>query len=96
MRYLFSLTVILLVGSCQIIEPKEKEATIYWDKYQTLCACCGGWRIQIGSTKHRAFKVPDAYKTNDSANVWVRYKDDESECGKMMSDLVIITSMRAR
>lgn len=95
MRYLPSICILSGMGGCQLVEPKEQSATIYWEA-QTLCACCGGWRIQIGSTNRRAFKIPDAYTTNDSANVWVRYKDDESECGKMMNDLVLITSMRFR
>lgn len=95
MRYLLSILLLSGMGGCQLIEPKEQAATIYWDA-QLACVCCGGWRIQIGSTKLRALKIPDAYATKDSANVWVRYKDDESKCGKMMPDLVLITSMRSR
>lgn len=96
MRYLLSLTAILLTGSCQIIEPREKEATIYWDKYQTLCTCCGGWRVRIGSRTYRAFDIAEAYAPTDSINVSIRYEDDNSSCGKLMNDLIVITSIRAR
>ncbi len=96
MRYLLLLIAILVVGSCQIIEPKEKEATIYWDKYQTLCTCCGGWRVRIGSTIYRAFDIPEAYAPRDSINVVIRYKDDSGSCGKLTNDLIVITSIRVR
>ena len=96
MRHLHLFALSLLVAGCQLVKPKEEEATIYRDKYQTLCACCGGWRIRVGSATYRAFDLPKAYSTEDSIQVYIRYKDDSSTCGKVMSDLIVLTSIRAR
>jgi hypothetical protein len=102
MRYLLSLTAFLLMGGCQLVEPKEVAATVFKYRYATACTCCGGLEVQTGSDKYRTRVVPALFTTDtlpfnkDSLNVWIRYKDDDSECGRIMSDLIVITSMRLR
>jgi hypothetical protein len=102
MRYFLALIASLLIGGCQLVEPKEVAATVFKYRYTALCACCVGLEVQIGSDKYRTRAVPEPFATDtlpvskDSLNVWIRYKDDDSECGRIMSNLIVITSMRLR
>lgn len=90
------------MGGCQLVEPKEVAATIYKYRYVRTCVCCDNLEVRIGPTTYQTRNVPRPFATDtlpvnkDSLTVWIRYKDDNSECGRVMSDLIIITSMRLR
>ena len=90
------------MGGCQLVEPNEVAATILRYRYSALCACCGGLEVQIGSDKYRTKTVPAPFATDtlpadkDSLNVWIRYKDDDTECGRIQNELILISSMRLR
>lgn len=90
------------MGGCQLVEPKEVAATVYKYQYVPACVCCDKLGVRVRSTMYRTRNVPEPFVTDsfvvnkDSLNVWIRYKDDDSECGRITNDLVVITSMRLR
>lgn len=102
MRYYCLLLTFILVGSCQFIEPRERAATIYRYKYVRSCACCDNLGVRVGANRYQTRNLPKAFATDtisndvDSLRVWIRYKDDDSECGRVVNDLITITSMRLR
>ncbi|MBC3794665.1 hypothetical protein FH603_5195 [Spirosoma sp. LMG 31447] len=93
MRYLLLLNALLLVEGCQLVEPNEVAATVFNHRYSTMCTCCGGLEVQVGSAKYRTRAIPAPFVTDtlpvnkDSLNVWIRYKDDDSDCGRIKNDL---------
>ncbi|NDU98181.1 hypothetical protein [Spirosoma terrae] len=102
MRYLPAITVFFLLGGCQWIQPKEVAATVFKYRYMLACTCCGGLEVRIGSDKYRTKEGPPPFATDtvpvmvDSLPVWIRYRDDDNECGRIMRNMIVITSMRLR
>lgn len=97
MRYLLSLLTFVLTAGCQFIKPKEEQAVLYLPKISTMCACCGGWVVRVGSANYRTHSdIPDTYSKMDSTDVLIRYQKDDSPCGKAMSDLISLRSLRKR
>lgn len=101
MRYLL-LMGLTIVESCQSVEPKEAPATVYKYRYVRMCVCCDNLGVQIGSGMYQTRNVPAPFATDtlpvgiDSLPVWIRYQKDDSECGRIISNLIVIKSMRLR
>ena len=86
----------LLIG-CSHVEPEEKPATILvfeMPPATSLCACCGGYRIQVGNTYYYANEVPTPYNGTNTS-VWIRYKPDADHCANV-AGRIQITSIRSR
>ncbi|MBC3788927.1 hypothetical protein FHK02_5499 [Spirosoma sp. LMG 31448] len=96
MRCLLLITALLLVESCQLVEPNEVAATVFNYRYSTMCTCCGGLEVQVGSAKYRTRVIPTPFITDtlpvnkDSLNVWIPYKGDDSECGRIQPTLTLL------
>lgn len=63
-----------------------------------MCACCGGWYIDIGKKTYRFYNLPDDsnldLKTAEfPLKVNVIWKKDEEDCG---ADLIIIEKIKKR
>lgn len=61
-----------------------------------LCACCGGWFIELGEDTVRAFAFPDEYIMDSLAtfpiNVCLSYEDYSGACAPF-GDLIIVNSI---
>lgn len=102
MRSLLLLLSLILLDGCQLLEPKETAATIYRYRVTALCMCCSNLAVRIGSERYQTHNVPAAFFPDtlpanvDSLKAWIRYKQDDSECGRAVKNLIFITSMRER
>lgn len=92
-RYLPLLLFFIAIASCQQVQPEEKAAIILEQDF-TFCGGCGGWLIDIDSTRYRA-DVPPPYNTKNTP-VWVRYEEDHSDGTRTYGKWLKITSIRSR
>ncbi len=74
-------------------ESREKAAVI-GDMDFTFCGYCGGWFVLVDSVRYRA-QVAESFRGGNTP-VWIRFKKDESDGGKVAGRWIIITSIRER
>lgn len=74
-------------------ESREKAAVI-GDRDFTFCSYCGGWFVFVDSTRYRA-EVAEPFRGGNKP-VWLRFKRDESDGGKVAGKWIVITSIRER
>lgn len=64
-----------------------------------LCACCGGWFIEVGTDTLRTFALPDDFKIDPLADfpveVCLSYEPDTVACD-IFGDLIAIDQIISR
>ncbi len=73
-RCLYILLIGYLLTDCREVQPPEKAATVL-SVDPTMCGLCGGWFVQIDSTRYRA-DIPATYAKPNNP-VWLRYTPDQ-------------------
>lgn len=99
LAFLFS--TLLLASSCQQIEPLDvnalDEGTITKQDF-ALCACCGGWFIEIGDETYRMPVRPadaelDLSSDNLPMDVLLRWELETDPC---LGDEIIVSEIRKK
>ena len=92
-RHLSLFLFFLVTTGCQQLLPEEKAAIILEQDF-TFCGGCGGWFVNIDSTRYRADVSPPYNMKNTP--VWIRYEEDHSNGTKTYGKWIRITSIRNR
>lgn len=96
LRLVLTITTSLLTGCHQVQQP-ELAATIIdltLPGPTVFCACCAGYRVQIGSKSYYTNTVPVEFDKPNTP-VWIRYQADTGLC-KGIPGRIEIVSIRSK
>lgn len=98
MKWLLLLgTLVVSSTSCHQVQQPEQPATVIdltMPGPTALCACCAGYKIQIGSEYYYTNTLRMPYDKPNTP-VWIRYQADTDHC-KGIAGRIEVISIRSR
>ena len=96
---IFTILLFLLFTACTKENTLSYNGIITGPDYR-LCACCGGWFIEIDETNHRFYTLPEnstlelPHETNEfPIKVVLDWRENENAC---FGDEIIVTEIRRK